>query len=194
MNNYPVPSIFKSSPVLNQIAETFADDSEVPRQLEQIALIAEYGKRCLESALADPNYEPKPQIPTWIQSEDGWDFLLKQEGDTLLIAADGSNWALVDVMRLMTLSPEEREEEMFANFQVKEWNFERPELTPERYELYRKARMVGWFDEEAPEGLIDQLRADYKLLPEQNRKRPDEIDWDDDEAAREYVFALLNAH
>ena len=59
-------------------------------------------------------------VPKTISTEDGWKFHLDIT-QQIYEATDGSNVGLVEVLHLISLKREERNAELFPDFQVLEW-------------------------------------------------------------------------
>lgn len=127
---YPIPKLFTQSLVLNEymqhsVAFPIESDDQACRELNQIALQAEAGQNLIAFALnqllvgKDEVLATIP-IPTRITTEDGWEFELVLD-ELSYEAEDGSNVALVKVLELILMNPQERNNDMFPQFQVVEW-------------------------------------------------------------------------
>lgn len=127
---YPIPQLFTQSPVLNEYMQnlpacTIKSDDQACRELSQIALQAEVGQKLMAFALnqlllGNDEVLATIPIPTRIVTEDGWEFKLVLD-EFSYEAEDGSNVALVKVLELMLMNPQERNNDMFPQFQGKEW-------------------------------------------------------------------------
>jgi len=124
------------SPVLSAAINALLESEEIESHVEQVELQAEYGRKCIQYAKLKLNGSPaEVPLPTWITTEDGWDFLLRNRNSNLLVAADGCNVGLHQVLDLISQSPIERENDPFPSFTVREWDFEQTKLNQAGYEL-----------------------------------------------------------
>lgn len=118
-NVYPMPEEF------HQILGDTKTNDEANRALQQIALQSQIGQKLLV-VVVQQLQQGKCEIlklvpiPKTICTEDGWEFHL-DIAQQLYETADGSNIGLLEVLHLLSLRGEERNAELFPNFQVLEW-------------------------------------------------------------------------
>ena len=116
---------FNSSEALRIVASRFSEDRECACQLHQLALQANFGKILVQQLIerysaADPlTFEGTP-LPSVIKAADGRSFRLSPD-KTEYNAADGSRFTLIQLLRWIAMSPQERASEPFPQFEVAEW-------------------------------------------------------------------------
>lgn len=121
---FPIHRDFRSSVVLEQVADAFKTDDQVARQLHQIGWQAVIGRAYLRQLAAILKQESRlpyglPVISA-IETEDGAVFSLNQKqgcyesGDTTITA--------LELIELLLMSPEERDRDLFPAFMITAWD------------------------------------------------------------------------
>ena len=127
MNNFfartfPIPKELKT-PALTQYFSSVKDDTAA-RELHQLVLQAECGRQLLK-AIANElklgNYSILNIIllPNKIRTEDGWEFHLTAEQS--YVSGDGTAYQVTKILDLISMSPEEREQDITPAFTI-EWD------------------------------------------------------------------------
>jgi hypothetical protein len=122
MSSFPIPSQF-NTPVLAQYLSRINDDSAA-RELHHLARQAECGRHLLKAIsfqlkLGNTKIIDNIPIPKKIRTEDGWEFSLSEAG--LYVSDDGFSYSLTEILDLLSISPEEREQDMTPAFTL-EWD------------------------------------------------------------------------
>jgi len=121
MSSFPISSQF-STPVLAQYLSRRNDESAA-RELHHLAGQAECDRHLLKAIsfqlkLGNNKILDNIPIPKKLHTEDGWEFSLSEAGE--YVSADGFSYSLTEIRELLSMSPEELQQDMTPAFTL-EW-------------------------------------------------------------------------